>query len=511
MAEREKSQVSSVITSQDQLLRQEAYKLENKRLGTDSHEYSGFYYDIQLQDPRTRVSLHPNTAVVEYVKNIDQNKTHAFVPRWARIRSEGTPHRAVQHGNTKAFLKIFHPEDEEDRDPVTYEGVGEDGKTKMDLNYPYAKEAICTSILKEDFKLSVNNQFTEMGGDPLSSFFNQQKSSLPLINAMGDFLKGVTKKTDEMVKQRKEEGLESGWIGTMAKVLKGFEGAGKLQTTLMNRALVVQGTRFSFYAGTSVNPENLTMDFTIFPTWELKRDRIEFLSVYDQLDTLMPYIIGDFVPVNFGGFESEADDSKLVAVAKDAANELSKIATEFASWQLPPGGFEAYPKDVDIVQKGTLKLRIGTLFALENLVIINCNFTMSKQLIKDPVSPLNVTPAYCDITLSLKPVTKYSKNSLLRFLKGKANVTDRNTTSMNMLQGLSLSQQYLNRQAYVPGAWRSWLNDAGVRQKEPTYTIGQDLSQEPEKGSGKRGRKRKGKRGSSKRKGTKKTGTKKKK
>jgi hypothetical protein len=110
---------------------------------------------------------------------------------------------------------------------------------------------------------------------------------------------------------------------------------------------------------------------------------------------------------------------------------------------LPPGGFEAELKDVDIVQKGTLKLRFGTFYALDNLVINNCNFTFSKTMVKNPSSKTgpDLTPMYCDVTLSLRPITKYSKEKLIQFIDAKTDpATKSYLEQVNKNIGQSLKQ-----------------------------------------------------------------------
>lgn len=445
-----------LIPSQSEQQRQ----LQEFSPGIEENEYSGFYYDIQLNDPRTRVSLHPNTAVEEYVKNIDKNKTAKMIPRWSPIRSNGTAHRCLRNGKGSTdYLMIFHPESERDQASAEHpKGMAEDGKTEIDLYFPYARESICNSILAENFKIGVTNTFSDMGGDPISQLFNQNKASLPLMTEASKFISNIKKQTEDKKKTLSESGqLTKGkdgesWLDGLEGFLKGLEGAGKLQSTLLNRALVTQGARFSFYGGTAVNPENLTMTFTIFPSWKSPSTSglPQFVTVYDQLEIIMPYVIGDFVPISFGGWKGSASDSKLVSVLKDIGNTCNSVLSEFCSWQLPPGGFEAYPKDVDIVQKGTLKLRVGTLFAIDNLVITSCNFSMSKEMVKHPyvnwiTEEDYLTPAYCDVTLALKPITKYSKTSLLRFLRGEANSTDKFEVAGRMLRGMRAARAKLGR------------------------------------------------------------------
>lgn len=55
------------------------------------------------------------------------------------------------------------------------------------------------------------------------------------------------------------------------------------------------------------------------------------------------------------------------------------------------------------------------------MVITGCQLQYSKAMIKDPESSsANFLPMSCDVTLSLKPVTRFSRKSLERFIFGKS-------------------------------------------------------------------------------------------
>jgi hypothetical protein len=178
----------------------------------------------------------------------------------------------------------------------------------------------------------------------------------------------------------------------------------------------------------------------MFPYWDIhdldSKGLPKFKTVYDQLEILLPYVIGDFVPLVFAGVESNGSDSKAVTFLKAVEGVIKDTLSSFGSWQLPPAGFEAAVKDIDVVQKGTLKLKIGTLYSIENIVISSCNFSLSKHLIKHPQIGIDLgnpsknasqylTPAFCDVQLAIKPVSMASKNSLLRFIRGEGNVSDK--------------------------------------------------------------------------------------
>ena len=160
--------------------------------------------------------------------------------------------------------------------------------------------------------------------------------------------------------------------------------------------------------------------------------RKEFVSVYKQVEDIIPYVIGDFIPVDKTGLGATVDEF------------IKKVA----SWQLPPAGFRADLKDVDNVQRGTMKLRIGPYFAIENLVIENAQFNFSKTMVKNPnistiSDPERYTPAYCEVSLVLRPATKFSKNSLKRFIDGSATKNYRTAVANKMNSSYSkLESEY---------------------------------------------------------------------
>ena len=111
----------------------------------------------------------------------------------------------------------------------------------------------------------------------------------------------------------------------------------------------------------------------------------------------------------------------------DAANLLGEAYKGLLQWQSPPGGFESELKNIDIIQKGTLKLKIGPHYCLTNLVCQEANFTFSKQMVKFPVNGENkLSPLFCDVSLTLRPATLYSDIMMKKFVSGKANYIDNN-------------------------------------------------------------------------------------
>ena len=133
---------------------------------------------------------------------------------------------------------------------------------------------------------------------------------------------------------------------------------------------------------------------------------------------------------------------------------------------------------------------------------------MAKELIKHPGLDNNynlradyLTPAYCDVTLSLKPITKYSKNSLLRFLRGQANVTDRMRVAAKMVSGMKAAKQKLGRPVQDSIVNFEYFADVSKHIDYTTVEEGADKPKSKSKGKGRgnRGRKRGSSSGSRKR------------
>lgn len=313
-----------------------------------ANKISGWYYDLQLDNRLTNVTLHPNTEL--------KGST------WEK-----------------------------------YSGEGDD-------DYPeYRKEPICKAIMTEDFSVSVANSWSEFGGDMLGQMWESIKPLAPYA----DEAKRMIRTAVEDYQKQENQGLvnkikESKVSNAMAEAMIAIDQAinnkdsGIDITDYLNRALVVQGTRFSYYSGSGTSFGNLVMKFTIFPTWEGKK----FVTVDEQVDRIYPYCIGEFV-----------DGTDGLKVKK----ETKQIIDSWISWQKPPGGFKANVKNVDIIQFGTLMLRVGAYYVITNLVVENANFVFSKQMAKSPVDG-TICPLYCDVTIQLRPATKYSEKSIKKFV-----------------------------------------------------------------------------------------------
>lgn len=316
-----------------------------------SNKISGWYYDLQLENRLTSASLHPN-------KELKGNE-------WVDVSGEKDP----------------------DYDK-------------------YGKEPICRAIITEDFNVSVANTWSDFGGDMLGQMWESIKPLAPYADTAKQMINNAVQSYNSASKEEKAKINESAISRTLAKVMTAIDD--KLQNPesgidivdYLNRALVVQGTRFSYYSGSGTSFGNLMMKFTLFPTFKGSK----YETVDKQVEKILPYCIGKYVTGSDG---------------LQVDNETQNIIDNMIGWQKPPGGFKANVKNVDVIQEGTLMLRFGAYYAITNLVVENATFNFSKQMTKKPDPTLSgeiLSPLYCDVTIQLRPATKYSDKSLREFV-----------------------------------------------------------------------------------------------
>lgn len=319
-----------------------------------SSNCSGFYYDEQRKNPLMSITLHANQ------KAIDEGL------KWD---------------------KVSDPDD--------------DG---------YEKKPLCTALMGEDFSVAIANNWSEFdAGNMLESAWNS-------IRPLGAYSRHIGKLMGNMVN------AGNNWLskhadGSTEWAQKLNSGLGKVndfinnsdKTNILNHALVVQGTRFSYYAGTGTSFSNLNMKFTLFA------DHFEtggFKTVHEQLQDLYPYIMGKYVNVDGSNKSGEEKEGNL---------------DEFFGWQKAPGGFKPDIKNIDNTVIGTLKLKFGSYYSIKNLVCRDAQLSFSKQMVKynSTSSSIDYSPLYCDVVLSFQPATKYSDNALRKFVDGSLTESDR--------------------------------------------------------------------------------------
>ena len=297
----------------------------------------------------------------------------------------------------------------------------------------YLLEPLCRSVLTEDFNVSIANSWSDMGGDPISTMVNDiMHSAAPYANAINTAIDEIGKKAEEWGASNPAEIDEktgkaklsiAHQVAGFADWVKDKKGDnGDALIDFMNSNLIVQGTRFRYYSGTGISFGNLGMRFTIFPKWVGPN---EFLTVNQQLEKLFPYAIGKYESLHF--------------TTENENGEKEVHASDILGWQRPPAGYRADYRDIDNkALKGTLKLRIGAFYVLESLVCEGLSFSLSRQMVKKPLgagySGVNAgedrlvklsntdtvafSPLFAEVNLVLQPSTKYSDIVMRDFIYG---------------------------------------------------------------------------------------------
>lgn len=331
----------------------------------NSSDDTPFYYDQQIRDSRLTVTLHPNA---KYAGST-----------WVPFPAGECFDRNVL--NNTEFLYRIKP--------------------------------IATAIASEDFLVNISNSWTDFGKvNPLEEMYNSVKPYAGMLAKMSEY--GV----DKTISEYNYEGSDSTVVRSIGKVVGwakkaanavGLTGGFDQLSDMLNRQLIVQGTRFAYYSGSSTSFGNLSMKFTIFSDWIQEGGAYRFVTCHEQLKELYDYSMYKLEGVNVNtGIEGSTGE----AIDGFIGNQFK--------WQMPPGGFKADLKSIDNVQRGTLKLRINDMYTLENLVITSMNASFSKIPCKHPTEIGKIVPLYADVILSLQPVTMYSDAAMIAFVEGKS-------------------------------------------------------------------------------------------
>ena len=291
----------------------------------------------------------------------------------------------------------------------------------------YSLTPLCTSILSDDFQVTLANTWSgDSGSDPAGAIWDQLKPLAPLTDFVRKALVTVGNKAREWRQASGNDGGLTGLIAKGAEKVGDFaKGWGSNAIDYMNARLISQGTRFTYYGGTGVSFGNLQMRFTIFPIWTHAGN---FLTVQQQLENLFPYVIGEYRP-----FEIEKKTKK----DKETGETITQTyGSGLLGWQMSPAGYRANLRDIDVAgMRGTLKIRMGASYVLESLLCENLSFSLSKQMVKKPdnASYYGMTemanqlkdykqhvfsPLFCDVVMSFHAATKYSDRAMRHFIYG---------------------------------------------------------------------------------------------
>lgn len=344
---------------------------------------------------------------------------------------------------------------------------------------------IASAILTEDLQVDVANAWVDNGVDELlgSALNGLVKPYAPYAGIVSKALKKMSE-SQGPIKKDMEGDLKAKVTHTLTEIIDYFgnpnnNGAKALDAAsrLANGSFTSQGCTFTYYQGSSTNFGNLMMRFTIFPNYD---ETGKYFGVLQQLALLLPFCMGLVSEVNWedvgaiinvgkdavNAAESKTEEgtvlNKAITGGKDLIGTLVDAAEKtgmkeqiqrFIKWQNAPGGFMIdRPENMDTYYPGTLCLEIGPNYKLEGLVVSNMNLNFSKQMVKNPSYFINggttssnlenaIEPLYCEVTLQLRPITKYSDRSLVKFVQG--NVSNRSAIAKGALDTLvSASKAY---------------------------------------------------------------------
>lgn len=412
----------------------------------------GFFYETQINEGTLNCTLHANS----YVDKVKERYTASgkkLDESFTSVEWEYNQTNTVQVEEEEGS-GLYRKEKNKD-----FSGKAKNGSEVDDDGY--FKKALCKSIASEDFQVAISNSWQEFsGGNQIAELFNQ-------VRPLGAYYNWAKPKIDRIVAQTEAaaDTSDSGsWagkaMGGLASFLRGASNIGSGLAKVLGRSLVVQGTRFSYYCGTGIAMGNLGMKFTLFG--------MPGHSVHKQLEGLYPYMIGKYVrfDVNENIFSGDETTGEVTTDSPSSYKEsLNELAQEMIGWQLPPGGFEPNIKDIDDIQKGTLKLKFGTYYSIPNLLIRDVTLNFSKQMMKSPAKanlknvggglytlksrksestsktleykPIKsggdnrnrglaneLSPLYCDVQIQFQPATKFSDESMKRFVDGSRSGTD---------------------------------------------------------------------------------------
>ncbi len=406
---------------------------------------SGFYYDIQMANPLLTATLHTNT----YISKIG---TTTYGPD-ADILDP--------YENEGPFEWTLWPRSIGCLDPLThtYSLAYDENPSAC-----YNKKPLVTAILSEDFQIEMGNNWGDAGGaTEIESFFNQLKSNAPYTKEIGA---GMEKLAGKILEYTGEESILGKGVNLVKKSAKSMKESG---ADTLNSALITQGTRFSYYGGTSTTFSNLNMRFTLFADWVYDENRKKWLfkTVHDQLRKIYPYAVGKYHQLDLN-VKDHVDNKEL-------GEKIDNTISSFFGWQQPPAGFQSDIRSLDTCQKGTLRLVLGGYYTAENLIISGMSVNFSKVMTKIPpraegyVTNVNsvtqadydntyeweedvvdkngkvtgtkknykantyngkkasssqevgefgggeLTPLYADVTITLRPASSYSDKSIINF------------------------------------------------------------------------------------------------
>lgn len=294
------------------------------------------------------------------------------------------------------------PKDENSVKWEKYEGPGDED----DVKKFYRKKPIAIALMGEDFQVSIANSWSDFGGDMIGQMWDSLRPLAPYAGYAEEMIGKMVSNYKEADSKGliKENSLSKAIGGAVEKAWNYYkehtQNGGV--SDYLSMALVCMGTRFSYYSGTGISFGNMVMKYYVMPKWENGK----LITVNEQLEDLYPYIVGHLMLEKNEKGENKPD--QLIA------------------WQQAPGGFKSDYRDIDTKQEGTLLMKFGGLYSVNNLVVESANLVFSKQAIKQPVVSEKLkqaySPLFCEVTLQLRPASKFSDDRLKDFVNNAASL-----------------------------------------------------------------------------------------
>lgn len=366
-----------------------------------------FYYDRVLLNRLTSVSLHANSVLdTEVVSESTDSETG----------------ETTYTSEPKKDWNWISPTEE----------VDDEG---------YMKRYLIKAPLLEDYNVSVRNNWSEFGDDAIGKMWNNLKPYAPYVGHFSKMLGSIVDTNNEVESEGGEESKSFvfGYLKNLAGTMQSMTSKAE---SYLNRSLIVQGARFSYYSGTSTSFGNLSMKFTVFSGWTANyyTGEAKWKTVDDQLKGLYPYVMGKYKKCEDAG-------EILKGLSEDLAGKVSEFLNQFVAFQYPPAGYKPDVKNVDNCNFGTLKLKFGAFYSLSSLVCTNAQFNFSKQMVKqwDSSEGKNkISPLYCDVVLNFQPATKYSDDAMKRFMTGKEMEEDVSEAKKELKKRLNNKQEEIS-------------------------------------------------------------------
>lgn len=495
---------------------------ENTSNSLNSTKISGFYYDWQLNNPLLTATLHTNMRLIGIRESVEGK----IIP----LEVGDNPYEYKgkfewELWKPKKGVTDSSQDDLKNGEVYCLEPITHNYSLAEDENPSacYRAKPLITSILNEDFQFNIGNSWGDAGGaTSLESAFNNLKTLAPYKKELGAGIKSLGGTIKDFFGKKDGTGAAN-WIGDNAEKIGDAMGKG---ADALNSVLIQQGSRFSYYGGTQTSFGNLSMRFTLFADWvwdeKVNGGDWVFKTVHEQLREIYPYAVGKYYPLKLGL------DQNVLKNDTELAKNIDDAVGSFFGWQQPPAGFQSDIRSLDTCQRGTLRLVLGGYYTAENLLIDGMNVNFSKTMTKVPprskaymsgggevfynkaqeydediyddngnvirtdkkvknvysgkskrtyvydddkrTGENEITPLYADVTISLRPASSYSDNTVINF--SSSNGRGRINRDLVKMRNNALQKEIQKKKEKASS---SKILKEKMNKESTTYKTGDDL------------------------------------